>query len=331
MRVLFIGGNGHHYLAKAVEAGLAECVGGAGDGYDNAAAKNWMAKRFGEDVPFHEDFHDAIAAFKPDVVSIGSIYAHNGDVAIACLEHGLPVVSDKPIATTWEQLARVEAACKRREATLLTEFNLRSTPAFRAAHEAVQAGEIGTPVLATAQKSYRFGAQRPDFYKRRETYGGTLLWVASHGIDIIWYVTGVNFARVNGHQGNLAKPDYGEMEDHAAVCYELANGGTAITHADFLRPAKAPTHGDDRLRVVGSTGQVEVRDGVCKLITQDAEPADITDRGRDASTPHDLIAALNGDSRHYCTASTLYMARVLLTSRDAADAMSTHAIEPAGM
>ena len=48
--------------------------------------------------------------------------------------------------------------------------------------------------------------------------------------------------------------------DDTVSLFEFAGGATGIVHADFLRPAKAPTHGDDRLRVVGGTGTIEVRD-----------------------------------------------------------------------
>jgi len=227
------------------------------------------------------------------------------------------VLSDKPVAATWEQLETLEQVCDD-SSVLLTEFDFRANPAFRAASIAVQDGLIGEPVLVTAQKSYRFG-NRPEFYQRREDYGGTLLWIASHGIDAIDYVTGCRLTRVTGTGGNVAKPDYGEMEDHITAIYQMANGGSAVVHADLLRPSEAPTHGDDRIRVVGSQGQVEVRDGVCTLTTNERGPTDITATGAAADRVRDFTAALNGDTSLLSTRHSLAMARVLLASRDACD------------
>lgn len=318
MRVLFVGGHGHHYLRLALKAGLIEAVGMAGDGVDNDAAAK-LPDRLGVSPRHFVDYRSALDELKPEVVSIGAVYAHNAEIVAESLERGIRVVSDKPIAATWEQLARLESLCDGDEKVLLTEFDLRSRIDFRAAYHAVREGLIGVPVLATAQKSYRFGEARPWFYKQRLHYGGTLLWIASHGIDAVRYVTGCELVHAWGHQGNLSRPDYGEFEDHVTISYILDNGGSALVHADYLRPAAAPSHGDDRLRVAGSEGLVECRAGLCTLMTQDQGPRDITDKGAEAEVGRDLVAALEGDTTYFSTAESLRAARALLASRDAAD------------
>jgi predicted dehydrogenase len=255
----------------------------------------------------------------PDVVNVGAVYACNGPIVAAALERGIAVVSDKPVAANDADYRRIAELCRRSDAPpLITEFDLRSRPAFRAARVAVERGLIGRPVLATAQKSYRLGT-RPGFYKDRALYGGTLMWIASHGIDLVHYVTGEAFTHVSGAAGNVSRPDYGSMADHVVVCYELDGGGSAAVHADFLRPAAAPTHGDDRLRLAGSEGVVEVRQSRCTLITADRGPADITDLDTGADLARDLVAALDGDASVYGTEPSLYLARVLLISRQAVD------------
>jgi hypothetical protein len=100
---------------------------------------------------------------------------------------------------------------------------------------------------------------------------------------------------------------------------ELRGGAPAIAHADYNRPAKAPTHGDDRLRVMGACGCVEVRDERCVLITDTQAPVDITDEGGQPDASAELLAALRGDTSLYGTAQSLEMARVMLACRDAAD------------
>lgn len=322
MRTLFIGGYGHHYLVPAAKDGRLDPVGWASDGIDGRASQQRASQRLGVDAPpWFDDYRKAMDALKPEVVNIGGVYARQGPIAAEAIERGCKVVCEKPIAGDPADLAKIEqaVAAAGEAAVLLTEFDLRSRPEFRAAREAVRRGMVGEPVLVTAQKSYRFGDARPEFYKRREDYGGTLLWVASHGIDVAWFASGKPFASVTGTGGNVARTDYGEMEDHVAVCYTLSGGGSAMIHADFLRPGAAPTHGDDRLRLVGSRGQIEVRGGRCELITQDEGVQDITDMGGKIDVTSELIAALQGDRSVYCTNCSLYMAKVLLASRDAVD------------
>ncbi len=318
-RVLFIGGYGHHYLRQAVQRGLAEAVAWASDGIDEAAARAAAAERLSSSIDFHADACRAMDDVQPDVVNVGAVYAHNGPLVIEALRRGIPVVSDKPVVATEADYERLAEVCQRPDAPpLVTEFDLRSRPAFRAARLAVERGLVGEPVLATAQKSYRFNT-RPDFYKDRDQYGGTLLWIASHGIDLVHYVTGIDYAGVTGVAGNVSRPGYGTMEDHVVACYDLANGGSAVVHADFLRPVAAPSHGDDRLRLAGTQGVVEVRDNACTLITEVDGPADITATGDQADLVVDILAAIDGQCDVFGTARSLHMARLLLDSRAAVD------------
>src|SRR5439155_13084755 len=178
---------------------------------------------------------------------------------------------------------------------LLTEFDFRARATFRAARQAVRDGRIGNPVLATGQKSYRF-ATRPDWYKDRERYGGTMLWVASHGIDAIRFVTDRKIVAVVGRGGNISRPQFGSMEEYVAVLLELEGGGSGVVHADYYRPDKTPTHGDDRLRVAGLRGIVEVREGRCVLLGEDGVEQDITDSVPARPMHVELLAALRGEA-----------------------------------
>ena len=178
---------------------------------------------------------------------------------------------------------------------LLTEFDFRSRPEFRAAREIIRTGRIGVPVLVTAQKSYRFN-QRPKWYGDRALYAGTMLWIASHAIDAIWFSTGKKLVAVTGRQGNVSKPAFGTMEDHCAALFELEGGGTGIAHADYLRPDKNKTHGDDRLRVAGSEGVVEVRDRKCMLLDKDGGEEDVTNLVATKPIYAELLAAARGES-----------------------------------
>jgi predicted dehydrogenase len=176
-------------------------------------------------------------------------------------------------------------------------------------------------VAIQAQKSYKFGNARPDFYKKRETYSGSVLWVTSHAFDFVAWTTGLDYRSVTGLGGNLAKPDYGEMEDHVALLCEMSNGASCVIHGDYLRPAQAPTHGDDRLRVVGSDGVLEVRDGLCIAITNEEELRILEMSAPKATdTARGLLAAVRGEAdARITTGECLRIAEVLLRAREATD------------
>jgi predicted dehydrogenase len=298
MKLGFIGGNGHHYLRGLLAERSVE-IAVAGDGHDDAAARRLSEALGGQ---WFDDAKRMLDSFKPDIVSVGAVYGFNGDWAAEALERDIPTVSDKPVAASWQQFERLQslAGGTKAKRILLTEFDFRSRAPFQAAREAVRAGKIGKPILVTGQKSYRFGT-RPPWYTDRASYGGTLLWVASHAVDAIPFVTGQRLVRAIGHGGNLSRPDYASMEDHVAAMFVLSNGGTAIVHADFLRPVAAATHGDDRLRVAGSEGV-------------------LTDQVQSRPMHEELLSALQGHpSEFFSTAQSIATARLLLRVREAVD------------
>lgn len=321
MRLAFIGGFGHHYLRGALNDPAAQIerpVAVAPSGPEDNRAEE-LAHRLG-DVRFYPDPRKLFDEFKPQLVSVGATFGRNGDFAADALERDLPVVSDKPIASTWQQFERLEKLTReRKDRILLTEFDFRSRAEFRAAREIIRTGQIGTPVLATAQKSYRFG-KRPAWYADRTLYAGTMLWVASHAIDAIWFSTGKPLIAVTGRQGNVTKADFGTMEDYCTALFELEGGGAGIAHADYFRPDKTKTHGDDRLRVAGSEGVVEVRDRKCVLLDKEGVEQDVTDLVATQPIHVELLAAARGESQDlYSTAASMEIAAALLHARDAAD------------
>jgi predicted dehydrogenase len=323
LRIGFIGGHGHHYLkACRKDPSLDVTAVAWAPGHDDA---DHARKRCGGSDTWFDSAEALLDTFKPDVVNIGTLYAHNTAPIVAALGRDIPVVTDKPTAASAQALQQLESAAAATTAPLITEYDRRSHPALQAARAAVADGRLGIPVLASAQKSYRMG-NRPDFYRRRSDYGGTLLWVACHGIDMAVFVlaaAGVHPTRVQAHHANVAAADMGDMEDQVACLFTLSNGASLVVHADYRRPAAAPTHGDDRLRVAGDAGVLEFRDDRCELITADQPPQTLgalDDPEQGLPIHRDLLAAaLDGQTDLYSTAHSLHLARLCLAARAAAD------------
>jgi predicted dehydrogenase len=325
MLIGFIGGCGHHYLRELVERKVATAV-VCGDGHDDPAAKALAERLSG--AHYYDTAEAMLNVARPQVISVGAVYGYNGDFVAAALEHNLPVVCDKPIAASTQQLNRIRMLCIPGR-HLVTEFDARVRREFRAARKAVVDGLLGTVVLAVSQKSYRWGT-RPAWYAERVSYGSTLLWVASHGIDFIRFVTGRKFTTVTARQANTIRPDFRApgsphgAEDYAVCMFDVDGGGAAVAHVDYLRPDAAGTHGDDRLRVAGSKGVLEIRDGRCMLTTSDHAAQDITETVPAMDLAGELLAAVQGGSTDlFSTAESLQMAEILLKSREAADTLTT--------
>ncbi|MHC4796686.1 MAG: Gfo/Idh/MocA family protein [Planctomycetota bacterium] len=235
--------------------------------------KNHTAWR--KETRIYEDYRKMLDETKPDIVAVFTPFGQNGQANIEAARRGCHVISEKPLAVNMQELNELRRQRDQNNIRVTALLPMRFNPAFAAAHKAVKDGLIGEPILISAQKSYRWGQNRPEYFKYRKTYGGSILWVAIHAIDYIRYVTGLEYANVTARQAVKVHKDYPECEDCGALLFEMKNKGQATLTFDYLRPTKAPSHGDDRLRVAGDKGIVEVREEkkhCCQLITNDAPP-----------------------------------------------------------
>ena len=165
LKIAQIGSDGHQNMvldgiAHIPDAQLIACAKGhPGD----TLAKVKAHAAFTAHTRLYDDYRHMLDTEEIDLVSICRPYSLNAEASIAAAKRGIDIVSEKPVATTSDDLDTLEAAVKNSGIRLTAMFGLRLSPAFRAAHQAVRDGLIGEPILATAQKSYRFGT-RPDFF-----------------------------------------------------------------------------------------------------------------------------------------------------------------------
>ncbi len=270
----------------------------------------------------YDDYRRMLDETKPDIAAAFAPYAHNGQVNIEAVKRGCHVISEKPLASTLEDLQTLRAERDRSNVRVTAMLAMRFQPGLAAAHKAVKAGSIGEPLLISAQKSYRWGG-RPWYFKLRKNYGGSIPWVAIHAIDFIRFVTGLDFRSVTARQAVKVHKDYPECEDCGALLFDMSNGGQATLSFDYFRPAKAPSHGDDRLRVVGSKGVVEVRatgKTFCELITDEQGPTQLPLPDEKRNLFVDFVESLRGPHPHFLTDEDPFRAtEVALKARDAAD------------
>lgn len=261
---------------------------------------------------------------KPDVVGVCMRLPKNAATSRLALERGISVVTEKPLATELEDLQLLRATADHSEGRITAMFSFRFYPRFLAAQRAVAEGRIGRVCQAFGQKSYRWG-KRADWYRARETYGGTIPWAGIHGIDFLRWSSGGEFVSVQGLHSNLVRKDYPGCEDCGGLLFETDLGGQAVLTFDYLRPASAPTHGDDRLRLAGETGVIEVReaDEFLRIVTDEKEPEDIPP----AETDHlfvDFVRELRGGPAHRISQEDAFrVTEIALLARQACDEKET--------
>ncbi len=270
------------------------------------------AKRYG-------DFRKMLDAEHLDAVCICDQNWRRAESVLECLERKIPTAAEKPMGISIAELESIEAAAERTGTPLTMLLSMRFDPVFAAMKAVVGQGRIGEPVNLSGQKSYQLG-ERPEWMKERETYGGTIPYIACHTVDLLRFVSGRDMLRTAAFHGHVGFPQTREMENTAAISYQLDNGGTADVRLDYLRPEAAGGHGDDRIRVAGTDGVVEYQGGKVTLITDADGPHAITERPAMPELFADFLGSVFNGSTPLLTQQEIFrVTRIVIRSREAAD------------
>jgi predicted dehydrogenase len=274
MKIVLIGNEGHTYTAlNSIRANPElELCGVASANPVDRKNLDTLCEEFG--CGFHDDYIAMLDELKPDVACIATRYDLNGVVSAECLRRGVNCYTEKSIAHSLDKLSELKQAASDGGARIIGMHTMRYDPHFYAAYKAVSSGAVGKPMMIYGRKSYKFGSSRPDFYRKREFYGSTILWVALHAIDLACWIGG-EMDKVYGLKTSECNFDHGDCEASTAIAFSFKNGGIGAITADFYQPAKAPSHGDDQLRVAGEKGVVEVIDGKAFLTTHEQERVEL--------------------------------------------------------
>ena len=309
MKVCFIGMCGHSKQAWRTLKGRRDvllCGVAAGSAHED------MTTSFDPDIPFFDNPYKMLDEVRPELVILSPVFGLTGKWIIECAKRGIDVFSEKPVASSLEELVRVREAVRSSGIRFGAMHFLRYSPAFFEAGKLVREGIIGEVRLINAQKSYKYGT-RPAWYADRTLYGGTIPWVGIHAMDWISYFTGKSFLSVTATA-------WGTPEMAALCQFNMEDGIIASASIDYYRPASASTHGDDRVRCVGTKGIIEVRDGEITLIDSEStktwKPEDAPD-----------LVSLFLDGHGMDTEEIFHITKAAICARDAADSGASIRIE----
>lgn len=264
------------------------------------------------------DYRELLAHHRPDIVVEAGTDRERAEVLVACAERGLHLICEKPVAMDLAGLEQVALAVERAGVTATCLLTMRCEPPWRAVRQTVAGGGIGDVTQVGAQKSYRLG-ERPRWQRSRETFSGIIPFIGIHAMDLIRWSTGREFVEVMAYCSNVGQPEIGDLENNACVLARLDNGASAAVRLDYCRPAGAPTHGDDRLRIAGTRGVVESVGGRVTLTTADEGPREV-ELLEPVSFFGDYVAALESGRAPYVPfADCLRITEVVLRAREAAE------------
>lgn len=233
------------------------------------------------DVPnLLADWQDLVALPGLDAVSVAVPTFLHAPIAVAALDRGLHVLSEKPIARNAVEGRRMVDAAIRAGRVLDVAFNHRRRGDIMALKKIIAAGEIGRPYYAKASWLRRSGIPGLGswFTSRELAGGGPLADIGVHVLDYALYllgepkVTAVSASvyaelgpRGLGGSGrptaDAARSEF-EVEDFGSAFLRLEGGGTLIVEAgwaayrspeDLIDFSVYGTDGGADLRIAGAT------------------------------------------------------------------------------
>lgn len=258
------------------QAGHMQAIGAEFVGYwtkGNPATLDGFEKRF----PDAKRFDDRKALLEDesiDLILIAAIPSDRAELAIEAMNHGKDVMTDKPGCTSLEQLDAIKLCVKETGRIWSVDFSERfEVASVTKAAELVKQGAIGRVVQTVGLGPHRKNlSTRPDWFFKREKYGGIITDIGSHQIDQFLYFTGSTDAQVTmASVANYANPEHPGLQDFGEVSLR-SDKGHGYVRLDWYTPNALPTWGDGRLTILGTDGFIELRKYV--------------DVARDTSTDH---------------------------------------------
>lgn len=181
--------------------------------------------------------------------------------------------TDKAPFTTMDQLLSAKQAVKATGGKYMVYYSerLHVESAILAGYM-IDQGEIGRVLSVTGFGPHRLSAAgRPDWFFRREKYGGILCDIGSHQIEQYLHFAGEEDARVDcSRVANYDHPQYPELEDFGDCALTGKNGSTNYFRVDWFNPDGLRSWGDGRAFILGTKGYIEIR----KYINVAAQNAD---------------------------------------------------------
>ena len=185
----------------------------------------------------------------------------HADYIIRAAECGKDIYCEKPIDLSVEKIERALAAVEKAGVRLQIGFNRRFDRNFRRAYEAIQAGEIGKPLMIRITN--RDATPPPEAYIK--VSGGMLLDMSIHDFDLCRYFAGSEAESVYCTGACNLVPYIGANGDvdTAVTVINFKNGCTAV-----VDNSRQTGHGMEcRVEIMGTEGNLVTGNEVENTLT----------------------------------------------------------------
>ena len=197
------------------------------------------------------------------LVAGAAVTSERCSLGLRAMSAGKDYFTDKAPLTSLEQLKEAKAMVKKTKKKYMCYYSERlhvESAVF--AGELIAQGAIGKVIQVIGTGPHRIGdpKSRPEWFYKKEKYGGILCDIGSHQIEQFLFYSGCKDAKVvRSRVANYNHPKYPELEDFGDAMLTGDNGAVNYFRVDWLTPDGLQTWGDGRTFILGTEGFIEQR------------------------------------------------------------------------
>lgn len=212
-----------------------------------------------QDAAIHRytDYKELIEAEKPELVSIATESGSHAKIALYCIENGVNVIIEKPMAMSIEDADKIIARAKEKHVKVSACHQNRFNVAVQELRKALEAGRFGKLSHGSIHVRWNRNQGYYDQAPWRGTWaqdGGALMNQCIHGIDLLRWMMGNEVDEVYGATRQQFH-DYLEAEDIGMAVVKFKNGaiGTIEGTTNVY-----PKNLEETLYMFGENGTVKI-------------------------------------------------------------------------
>lgn len=200
------------------------------------------------------ELDDVAKGIVPDFALVCTTNYEAPSLAEISIDAGIPTIVEKPVARNSAEIEKLNDSAKISGSIWATGFLNRYHPSVIQLKKWIKSGAIGR-VLSIEGRMVTSDVQARNpshwLFDEERAGGGILHWLGIHTIDLIRYLTNMEFSKVCGQIATSVQEI--DVEEIATASFSMHGGAIGTIHAGYVLPKR---YGDIALTIRGTMGDV---------------------------------------------------------------------------
>ena len=218
-------------------------------------------------VKKYTDYKEMLEKEYIDLIAICTKSGKHGQIALDCIDKGVNLIIEKPIALSLEEADEIIKKSKENNVKVSACHQNRFNKSILKIREAIEQNRFGKLLHGTAHIRWNRGEEYFKQASWRGTWeqdGGTLMNQCIHNIDLLRWMMGDEILEVVGMTDNLMH-DFIDAEDLGIALIKFANGSYGIIEGTIN---VYPKNLEETLYIFGEKGTVKAGGKSVNLIEE---------------------------------------------------------------